>query len=61
MGFSSLSATQFTVEKSDLISSDSHCFCGTTSSFAQHFTPEKAILENLTGELDVTNIKYSSK
>ena len=43
-----LSATQFTVEKSDFersATTDRNCsFCSTTSNFAQNFAPEKVLL-----------------
>ena len=55
---SSVSATQFTVEKSDFewfAMIDRNCFCSTTSNFAQSFTQKKTLLESLTGELNASN------
>ena len=53
---SSLSATQFTVEKSNAVECfamiDKNCFCSTTSNFAQNFTPGKQFWEILARELN---------
>ena len=58
---SSVSAVQFTAEKSEfkcLETTDRKCFCSTTSNLAQNFTPDiLIILENSAGELNVIKVK----
>ena len=49
---SSVSAVQFTAEKSEF-----KCFCSTTSNLAQNFTPDILILENSADELNVIKVK----
>ena len=44
-----------------MATTDRKLFCSKTSNFAWNFTPEKRILENLTGDINATNIKYRSK
>ena len=58
---SSVSAVQFTAEKSEfkcLEMTDRKCFCSTTSNLAQNVTPDiLIILENSAGELNVIKVK----
>ena len=57
---SSVSAVQFTAEKSEfkcLATTDRKCFCSTTSNLAQNFTPGILILENSADELNVIKVK----
>ena len=57
---SSVSAVQFTAEKSEfkcLATTDRKCFCSTTSNFAQNFTPDILILKNSADELNVFKVK----
>ena len=58
---SSVSAVQFTAEKSEfncLATTDRKCFCSTTSKLAHiNFTPDILILENSADELNVIKVK----
>ena len=59
---SSVSAVQFTAEKSKfkcLATTDRKCFCSTTSNLAQNFTPDILILilDNSADELNVIKVK----
>ena len=56
----SLSATQFTLKKSDckwFAMTDRDCFCSANYKHCTQFHTGKTILENLTGEPDATIIK----
>ena len=57
---SSVSAVQFTAEKSEfkcLATKDRKCFCSTSSNLAQNCTPDILILENSADELNVIKVK----